>query len=214
MGDAVVTERELQHFSDVLQEHGIMQAGIHKHLLAHEPDVWWVHLRAHSHDPVTVARGLRAAFDRTGTPPAEPTTSSPPVDLDTAAIDAVMGVKGATDGEIYRCTYVRRETVVDGPVILPPGLGATSSVNFQPLGGGRAALSGGLVVIAEEVRTVLMALRRGGVELVEVHHHNLTDEPRLFFVHYWADGDAVRLAQAIRRAVDTTNVVPMPGGAG
>ncbi|MCX4407690.1 MULTISPECIES: LppY/LpqO family protein [unclassified Streptomyces] len=214
MGDAVVTERELQHFSDVLQEHGITQVGTHKHLLAHEPDVWWVHLRAHSHDPVTVARGLRAAFDRTGTPPAEPTTSSPPVDLDTAAIDAVMGVKGATDGEIYRCTYVRRETVVDGPVILPPGLGATSSVNFQPLGGGRAALSGGLVVIAEEVRAVLMALRRGGVELVEVHHHNLTDEPRLFFVHYWADGDAVRLAQAIRRAVDTTNVVPMPGGAG
>lgn len=84
MGDAVVTECELQHFSDVLQEHGIMQTAIHKHLLAHEPDVWWIHLHAHGHDPVTVARGLRAAFDCTGTPPAEPTTSSPPVDLDTA----------------------------------------------------------------------------------------------------------------------------------
>ncbi|MEU9209774.1 DUF1259 domain-containing protein [Streptomyces sp. NPDC048415] len=214
MGDAVVTERELQPFTDVLQEHGIMQTAIHKHLLAHEPDVWWVHLHAHGHDPVAVARGLRAAFDCTGTPPAEPTTSSPPVDLDTAAIDAAMGVKGATDGEIYKSTYVRRETVTDGPVILPPGLGATTSVNFQPLGGGRAALSGDLVMIAKEVQPALVALRRGGVELVEVHHHNLTDEPRLFFVHYWAVGDAVRLATAIRRAVDTTNVVPMPGGAG
>ncbi|WP_327434699.1 MULTISPECIES: DUF1259 domain-containing protein [unclassified Streptomyces] len=213
MGDAVVTERELQHFSDVLQEHGIMQTAIHKHLLAHKPDVWWVHLHAHGHDPVTVARGLRAAFDCTGTPPAEPTTSSPPVDLDTAAIDAAMGVKGVADGEIYKSTYVRRETVADGPVILPPGLGATTSVNFQPLGGGRAALSGDLVMIAKEVQPALVALRRGGVELVEVHHHNLTDEPRLFFVHYWAVGDAVRLAKAIRRAVDTTNVVPMPGGA-
>lgn len=214
MGDAVVKEGELQHFSDVLQERGIMQTAIHKHLLAHEPDVWWVHLHAHGHDPVTVARGLRAAFDCTGTPAAEPTTPSRPVDLDTAAIDAAMGVKGAADGKIYKCTYVRRETVTDGHVILPPGLGSTTSVSFQPLGGGGAALSGDLVMIAKEVQPVLVALRRGGVELVEVHHHSLTDEPRLFFVHYWAVGNAVRLAKAIRRAVDTTNVVPMPGEAG
>jgi hypothetical protein len=98
-------------------------------------------------------------------------------------------------------------------VILPPGLGATTSANFQPLGGGRAALSGDLVMIAQEVQPVLVALRHGGVELVEMHHHNLADEPRLFFVHYWAVGDAVSLAKAVRRAVDTTNVVPMPGGA-
>ncbi|MEU1409136.1 DUF1259 domain-containing protein [Streptomyces sp. NPDC005728] len=214
MGDAVVTERELQRFCDVLQKHGIMLTAMHKHLLAHEPDVWWVHLHAHGHDPVAVARGLRAAFDCTGTPPAEPATSSASVDLDTTAIDAAMGVKGGADGEIYKSTYVRRETVADGHLVLPPGLGSTTSVNFQPLGGGRAALSGDLVMIASEVQPVLTALRRGGIELVEVHHHNLEDEPRLFFVHYWAVGNAVRLAEAVRKAVDTTNVVPMPGGAG
>ncbi|MFI1166896.1 DUF1259 domain-containing protein [Streptomyces sp. NPDC020801] len=214
MGDAVVTERELQRFIDVLQEHGIMQTAIHKHLLAHEPDVWWVHLHAHGHDPVAVARGLRAAFDCTGTPPAEPAVPAPPVDLDTAAIDAALGVKGSADGEIYKSTFNRRETIADGPVILPPGLGSTTSVNFQPLGGGRAALSGDLVMIAEEVQPALVALRRSGFELVEVHHHNLTDEPRLFFVHYWAVGDAVRLAAGLRHAVDATNVVPMPGGPG
>ncbi|MEU2739177.1 DUF1259 domain-containing protein [Streptomyces sp. NPDC007095] len=96
---------------------------------------------------------------------------------------------------------------------LPPGPGSTASVNFQPLGGGRAALSGDPVMIGKEVRPALVALPRGGVELVERYHHNRTDEPRLFFVHYWAVGDAVTLAKAIRRAVDTTNVVPMPGGA-
>ncbi|MFS4093178.1 DUF1259 domain-containing protein [Streptomyces sp. AF1A] len=213
MGDVVVTEGELQHFTDVLQEHDIMQTAIHKHLLAHEPEVWWIHVHAHGHDPVTVARGLRAAFDRTGTPPAQPATSAPRVDLDTAAIDAALGVKGVPDGVVYKSTYVRKETVADGPLILPPGLGATTSVNFQPLGGGRAAVSGDLVLIAGEVQPALVALRRGGIELVELHHHNLTDEPRLFFVHYWGIGDAVALAKAIRRAVDITNVVPMPGGA-
>ncbi|MFF3660438.1 DUF1259 domain-containing protein [Streptomyces olivochromogenes] len=96
---------------------------------------------------------------------------------------------------------------------MPPRLVATISVNFQPLRGGKAALSGDLVVIAKEVQPVLVALPRGGVELVEARHHNPTDEPHLFFVHYWAVGDAVSPAKAIRRAVDTTDVVPMPGGA-
>jgi hypothetical protein len=104
---------------------------------------------------------------------------------------------------------VHRETVADAPVTLPPRLGATSAFVVQPLDGGRAALSDDLVMIAKEVQPVLVALPRGGVTLVEAHHHNLTDEPRLFLVHYWA----VSLAKAIRRAVDTTNVVPMPGGA-
>ncbi|WNM32034.1 DUF1259 domain-containing protein [Streptomyces sp. Li-HN-5-11] len=214
MGDVVVTEGELQRFSDVLQEHGIMQTAIHKHLLAHQPDVWWVHVHAHSNDPVAVARGLRAAFDRTGTPPAEPAAPARPLALDTAAIDAALGVAGYADDEVYKSVFVRRETVADGHMILPPGLGSTTSVNFQPLGDGRAAISGDLVMIAEEVQPALMALRRGGIELVELHHHNLTDEPRLFFVHYWAVGDAVKLARGLRRAVDTTNVVPLPGGVG
>ncbi|WP_217142348.1 DUF1259 domain-containing protein [Streptomyces sp. AC627_RSS907] len=212
MGDTVVTERELQGFSDVLHQHGIEQTAIHKHLLAHQPSVWWVHVHAHGHDPVAVARGLRAALERTGTPLAEPLSVSPPADLDTAGIDAALGVEGYADDSVYRCTYVRRETITDGHVILPPGLGATSAVGFQPLGGGRAALSGDLALVAHEVQPALKALRRGGIDLVELHHHGLTDEPRLFFVHYWAVGDAVSLAKGLRPAVDTTNVVPMPGG--
>ncbi|WP_371651152.1 DUF1259 domain-containing protein [Streptomyces mirabilis] len=96
---------------------------------------------------------------------------------------------------------------------MPPRPVATTSVSFQPLGGGKAALCGDLVVIAKEVQPVLVALPRGGVNLVEARHHNPTDDPHLFFVHYWAVGDAVSLAKAIRRAVDTTNVVRMPGGA-
>ncbi|MET7974196.1 DUF1259 domain-containing protein [Streptomyces mirabilis] len=96
---------------------------------------------------------------------------------------------------------------------MPPRPVTTASVNFQPLGGGKAALSGDLVVIAKEVQPVLVALPRGGAKLGEARHHNLTDDPHLFFVHYWAVGDAVGLAKAMRRAVDTTNVVPMPGGA-
>lgn len=212
MGDAVVTERELQPFGDTLAAHGIQQTAIHKHLLAQRPDIWWVHVHAHGHDPVAVAQGLRAAFDRTATPPPTPAGAASTLpDLDTAAIDAALGVKGVADTGIWKNTFVRAETITDGHMVLPPGLGSTTSVNFQPLGQGLAAINGDLVMVAGEVHNALVALRRAGIDLVELHHHNLTDDPRLFFVHYWAVGDAVRLARGLRPAVESTNVVPLAG---
>lgn len=209
MGDVVVTERELQSFGDALYEHGIEQTALHKHLLSQFPDVWWVHVHAHGHDPAAIARGLRAAFDRTGTPPPSPPAQARPLDLDTAGIDAAMGVRGVVDDGVYKSIFARRETVTDGGRILPPGLGSTTAVNFQPLGGGRAAVSGDCVMVADEVQDVLGALRRAGAELVEVHHHGLRDEPRLFFAHFWAAGDAVGLARGLRAAVDATDVAPV-----
>ncbi|MDH6129690.1 DUF1259 domain-containing protein [Kitasatospora sp. GP82] len=210
MGDLVVAEGELQRVTDALQAQGIAQTAIHKHLLAQTSDVWWTHVCAHGHDEVALARGLRAALDHTCTPPPTPPVPLQPIDLDTAGIDAALGAKGTNNGDVYTCVFVRRETVTDEGHILPPGLGATTAFNFQPLGRGRAALSGDLAMVAGEVQEALKALRRGGIDLVELHNHGLTDEPRLFFTHLWAVGDAVTLAGALRPAVVATNVVPSP----
>ncbi|MFJ2863058.1 DUF1259 domain-containing protein [Kitasatospora sp. NPDC087314] len=210
MGDLVMTEDELPAMTDAFQAHGIAQTAIHKHLPSHEPNVWWTHVCAHGPDAVQLARGLRSALDRTGTPPpAQGPRPQQPLDLDTAGIDAALGAKGAGSGEVYTCLFARRETIIDEGHVLPAGLGATSAFNFQPLGGGRAALSGDLAMIATEVQDVLAALRRGGIELVELHNHGLTDEPRLFFTHVWAVGDAVDLAKAARPAVAATNAAPV-----
>ncbi|MFI9274036.1 DUF1259 domain-containing protein [Kitasatospora sp. NPDC052896] len=208
MGDLVVTEVELSAMTDALQAHGIAQTAIHKHLPSHRPDLWWTHVCAHGHDAVALARGLRSALDRTGTPPPHPPRAHRPLDLDTAGIDAALGAKGTSGDDVYTCVFVRRETVSDEGHVLPAGLGATSAFNFQQLGRGRAALSGDLCMVAAEVQKVLTALRRGGIELVELHNHGLTDEPRLFFTHIWSVGDAVELARAVRSAVAVTNVVP------
>ncbi|MFE6684944.1 DUF1259 domain-containing protein [Streptomyces sp. NPDC057743] len=208
MGDIVVTEHELQDFVDTLQEHRIGLTALHKHLLAQHPDVWWVHVHAHGHHPVALARGLRAAFDGTATPPPAASDPDDEVDLDTARIDRALGVKGSVDDGIYKCIFVRREKITDGHMVLPPGLGSTSALNFQPLGHGRAAISADCCMVADEVQHVLRALRRAGAKLVELHNHGLTDHPRLFFVHFWVVGDAVRLARALRPALDATNVVP------
>ncbi|KIZ16180.1 DUF1259 domain-containing protein [Streptomyces natalensis] len=207
MGDVVVSEPELQGFSDALHANEISQTAIHKHLLSQSPDIWWIHIHAHGDDPDSLARGLRASLDRTNTP-SEPTTpQQQSVDLDTAGIDAALETKGIADHGIYRSLFVRRETITDGTWALPPGLGSTSAFSFQPLGGGRAAVSGDCAMIAGEVQNVLGALRQAGAQLVELHNHGLTDEPRLFFTHFWAEGDAVTLAHALRPAVEATNVV-------
>ena len=211
MGDLVVTAEELPAFTDALQAQGIALTALHKHLPGQRPEIWWTHVCAHGHDAVALARGLRTALDRTGTPAPRlhrPHRPHRPLDLDTAGIDAALGAAGNSSEDVHSCIFLRRETVVDEGHVLPPGLGATSAFNFQPLGRGRAALSGDLAMVATEVQEVLAVLRRGGIELVELHNHGLTDEPRLFFTHIWAEGDAVDLARRVRPAVAATNVVP------
>ncbi|MEE6266584.1 MULTISPECIES: DUF1259 domain-containing protein [Streptomyces] len=208
MGDVVVTEGELQGFVDALQEHRIGVTALHKHLLAQRPDVWWLHVHGHGHDALTLARGIRAAFDETDTPRPKPSDQSKPDDLDTGAIDDALGAKGSADDGIYKCIFVRKEKIVDGHMVLPPGLGSTSAFNFQPLGNGRAAISADCCMVADEVQHVLRLLRQAGVKLVELHNHGLRDKPRLFFVHFWAVGDAVRLARDLRPVVRATNVIP------
>ena len=208
MGDLVVTEAELPKVTDALQSHGIEQTALHKHLLEQSPQVWWTHIHAMG-DPAKLAAGIKAALDATAiAPPAAPPAQQPPVDLDTAGIDAALGRKGNPDGGLYKFNLARQDTIVDDGHLMPPTFGVTTTVNFQPLGEGKAAINGDIVMTGPEVQKVIQALRAGNISLVTVHNHPLTNEPRLFYLHYWAVDDAVTLAKAIRAAVDATNLQP------
>jgi Domain of Unknown Function (DUF1259) len=208
MGDLVVTEAELPKVTDELQSHGIEQTALHKHLLEQSPQVWWTHIHAMG-DPLKLAAGVKAALDATAIAPvAAPPAQRPPVDLNTAGIDAVLGRKGNPDGGLYKFNLARQDTIVDDGHLVPPTFGVTTTVNFQPLGEGKAAINGDIVMTGPEVQKVIQALRAGNISLVTVHNHSLTDEPRLFYLHYWAVDDAVTLAKAMRAALDATNLQP------
>ena len=208
MGDLVVTEAELPKVTDALQSHGIEQTALHKHLLEQSPQVWWTHVHAMG-DPAKLAAGIKAALDATAiAPAAAPPAQQQPVDLDTAGIDAALGRKGNPDGGPYKFNLARQDTIVDGGHLVPPTFGVTTTVNFQPLGEGKAAINGDIVMTGPEVQKVIQALRAGNISLVTVHNHSLTDEPRLFYLHYWAVDDAVTLAKAMRAALDATNLQP------
>lgn len=209
MGDLVVTEPELQKVTDVLQRQGIEQTAVHKHLLAHQPELWWTHVHAIAREAVAIARSLRVALDVTATPPA-PTASSPAPapQIDTAAIDQAMGIKGTNDDGIYKFTFKRTSPITEHGRVIPPGMGVTTAINFQPTGGGKAAINGDFAMTADEVQHIIQALRSGGISIVEIHNHALDDEPRLFYMHFWANNDAVELAKTLHDAIAQQAVTP------
>jgi len=143
------------------------------------------------------------------TSPQEPAAGSNQparLDLDTAMIDKILGAKGKAAGGVYQVGIPRAETIKDGGMEVPVAMGSAEAINFQPTGGGKAAITGDFVLTAKEVNPVLHALRENGIEVTAVHNHMLDDEPRLFFMHFWANDDAAKLAKGLRAALDKVNV--------
>lgn len=207
MSDLVVTEAELPKVTDALQSHGIAQTALHKHLLEQNPPVWWTHIHGMG-DATQLAQGLKAALDATSIgPAAPPPAQQPPVDIDTAGVEQALGRKGTPDGGLFKYSIARKDTIVeDGHVLPAASLNLTTVINFQPVGGGRAAINGDFILTDTEVQKVIQALRAGNIRIVELHNHGLTEQPRLFYMHYWAVDDAVTLAKALRPALDATNL--------
>ena len=208
MGDLVVTEDELPKVTDALQQNGIAQTALHKHVLEQTPPVWWTHFDAEGADPAAIARGLKAALDVTATPPAAPAAAPAPIELNTTAIDTTLGAKGTNNGGVYQFTFARNGVVSMHGMAVPPAMGVTTGINFQPTGGGKAAINGDFVLTAGEVQRVIQALRAGGIDIVELHNHGFDDDPRLFYMHFWANDDAATLARALHTAVAAEDVKP------
>ncbi|MFI6953376.1 DUF1259 domain-containing protein [Nocardia sp. NPDC050408] len=209
MGDLVVTEDELPKVTDALHANGFQQTALHKHLLEQSPPIWWTHIEAMG-DPAQLAKGLAAALAATTiAAPAAPPAQQPLVDIDTAGVNAALGRTGTADGGLLKFNLARAETISDDGHVLPPSFGVTTVVNFQPVGGGKAAINGDFALTGPEVNKVIEALRKGGISVVEVHNHMLADDPRLFYLHYWAVDNAVTLAKALRPALEATNLAPV-----
>jgi hypothetical protein len=204
MGDLVLTHAEVNPVISALEESGIEITALHNHLLRSSPATMYMHIDGHG-DAVKLATALHRALARTKTPlvaappPAAPTA---PLALDMAKLDQTVGAKGAVNGGVYQFSIPRGDAPSAGGMPIPPAMGSAIAINFQPTGGGKAAITGDFVLIASEVNPVIRALRAGGVEVTAIHNHMLDDEPRLFFMHFWANADARELAATLRAALD------------
>jgi len=205
MGDLVLTTEELAPVLLRLQQGGIEQTAIHHHLVGEAPRVLYVHMHGHG-DPVQLASTIRAAVGLTGAPPPTPVppTSIDAFALDTAGIARILGVAGRVNGGVYQVTVPRTEHIVSDGLELPPSMGVATAINFQPTGGGQAAITGDFVLLAEEVNPVIRALAEAGIAPTSLHNHLLEETPRLFFLHFWAQADALTLARGLRTALSRT----------
>src|SRR3546814_5631070 len=84
-------------------------------------------------------------------------------------------------------------------------MGSAVAINFQPTGGGKAAITGDFVLTASEVNPVLDALHENGIEVTALHKHMLDDEQRLFFMPFWANDDAQKLTHGLARSEEQSS---------
>jgi hypothetical protein len=211
MGDLVLTENEVNPVMTKLAAGGIEVTALHNHLLRNQPFTMYMHVLGHG-DPAKLAAVLHTALAESKTPLTSPAgaggapATPPAIDLDTAALDQTLGAKGTNNGGVYQFSIPRAEPIKDGGMDVPPPMGSANAINFQPTGGGKAAITGDFVLIAKEVNPVLTALRDHGIEVTAIHNHMLDDQPHLYFMHFWANDDAKKLAEGLKAAIAHINV--------
>ena len=212
MGDLVLTEDEVTPVMTKLVESGVEITAVHNHVLHESPRVMYMHIHAMG-DGEKIAKAIHDALALSKTPftAAPAPAQNPDIGIDTKQIDQIMGQTGKANGVVYQYSIARADNISDaamtgGGFVIPPAMGVAQAINFQSTGGGKAAITGDFVLLDTEVNPVIKALRDNGVEVTALHSHMLTDSPHLFFMHFWANDDALKLAKGLRAALDKVNV--------
>ena len=207
MGDLVLTEDEVEPVMKKLQEGGIEETALHNHLMWESPRVMYMHISGHG-DAAQMAKAIHQALmlSKTPAPDASPATqAATDLGFDQKQLEQILGHTGKVNGGVLQIAVPRSETITDSKMTVPPSMGVATALNFQPTGNGKAAITGDFVLLGNEVNPVLRALRENGIEVTALHSHMLTEDPRLFFMHFWANDDALKLAKGLRAALDKTN---------
>jgi hypothetical protein len=207
MGDLVLTQQEVNPVLSRLLAGGLIITALHNHLLRSSPATMYMHVHGEG-DAVRLATMLRQALSAsrtpTGTPPAP--TAPAAISLDTRALDGAFGAQGKAAGGTYQFSFPRAEQITENGMPVPASLGLATAINFQPTTSGRAVATGDFVMVGSEVGPVLTELRNHGIEVTALHNHLVGEQPRLFFMHFWGNDQASRLAQGLRAALDRMNL--------
>jgi Domain of Unknown Function (DUF1259) len=211
MGDLVLNEDEIEPVMLKLEQGGVDIAAIHNHLLWEKPTVMYMHVMVMG-DPVQLATAVHNALALTDTPltPQTPNPADQTVDLDRAALDQTIGVSGKVVGGVYKFSIAPAYTITGMGLTIPPAMGMSTSLAFQALGDGRAAVTGDFTLLGNQINPVIRALRTNGIFVTALHSHLSDATPSVFFMHFYATGQAVALAQGLRAGLDAIKANPGP----
>ncbi|HSQ18776.1 MAG TPA: DUF1259 domain-containing protein [Blastocatellia bacterium] len=205
MGDLVLLETEVNPVLTKLEENGIEVSAVHNHILNEQPRVLYMHFMG-SGDEEKLAGALKEALSLSGTPMSPPPAAAPAASTtDWKKVQDALGVQGKERGGVLQVGVPRKEKIMTADGMEVPGfMGTATAINFQPTPKG-TAITGDFVMTASEVNPVIRELRKAGIQITALHSHMLDETPRLFFMHFWANDDAVKLARGLRAALEKTN---------
>ena len=202
MGDLVLLEKEVNPVMLKLRAANFDITAVHNHVLDETPQILYMHYLGHG-PVVELAKSLRAALSVSQTPlgkPAPAQSSEPAAFVRT--VEATLGAKGSWNGGVLGFGIPRAEPITEDGATLTTPQGVAEAINFQEAGPGKIATTGDFVLIASEVNPVISALETHDIQVTGLHSHMLTEQPRLFFMHFWSVGSPDAVAQGIRAALE------------
>ena len=198
MGDLVLLESELTPVMKKLRTAGFEITAVHNHVLNETPRVIYMHYMGHG-KAVELAKSLHAGLAESKTPldkPTPPAPAEPPAFVKT--VEDTLGTKGRLAGGVLSFGIPRAAAITDHGVTMTTAQGVAEGINFQEAGAGKVATTGDFVLTAEEVNPVISALEEHDIAVTALHSHMLTEQPRLFFIHFWAVGSTESVAAGIK----------------
>lgn len=203
MGDLVLLDSEVNPVMEKLRSAGFEITAVHNHLLGETPHVMYMHYMGHG-GAAQIAASLKAALavsktplEKPAAPAPEPTT--PPEWVKT--VNDTIGRQGTFRGGVLSFGLARSEAITENAMTLASPQGVAESINFQEAGAGKVATTGDFVLTADEVNPVISALEEHHILITALHSHLLTEQPRLFFMHFWAADNTASVAAGIKAAL-------------
>ena len=207
MGDLVLLENEVNPVMDKLRSAGFEITAVHNHLVDETPRVLYMHYMNHG-PAAQLAKSLKDALSASKTPLEKPAPAAdepaPPAWVN--AVQDSVGRKGTFKGAVLSYGVPRSDEITMNNMVVPPVAGVAEAINFQAVDSGQVATTGDFVLTASEVNPVLSELRAHHIAVTALHSHMLTEQPRLFFMHFWAVGDPQSVGAGIKAALSRVAV--------
>jgi hypothetical protein len=209
MGDLVLLDEEVNAVMQGLFDQGFQVSALHNHLNNVSPHVMYMHYEGHG-DALQLAQSLHQALAPSATPlspavPPPPAAAPSGPQLDVGMLDGILGYSGRVNGSVVQYTIGRVETITEDGHDLLPSMGVATAINFQPTGANTAAITGDFILMGGEVQAVAQTLRANGIDVTAMHQHHIGEQPRVYYMHFWANDDPANLARGLRAALDQTS---------
>lgn len=213
IGDFVLLENEVNPFLLELGKGNITVTSLHNNFLNDIPRIMSLHILGWGSTENLVST-IRYALSKTNTPQPALTDhstqnlirlpslegASTSAKADAERIANLVGYPGRFANGVYEIS-LDRPGVLEQETAVPGGMGVNSWVGFAGLKGS-SRISGDIAMTGTEIDRVLRVMRDNKIDIVAIHSHLMKEEPRVFFIRFWASGQTDDLAATMHDVLD------------